>query len=173
MALAMVATGGASADAGPTVFRINYDPVKPQEWSALRVGTIVIPSCPASAGDALAAYLAATASKGSGPVSTPGGCIVAAGPMLDGPDAVSVGKLDTVGNELRLKIAHTQVRRSGMDLLRNVPWRPLVAAPLPALRPGQFKLSIIWQAVKSLTDSEPFSGAEQTTMTQFNVISRE
>ncbi len=127
----------------------------------LAVGVAVLAVCPETPADAVAAYRAA-------PGAAPGGaCLATLGPLLDGPDEVAAGHLRRDGAVLRLTIEHTSVRRLGRDLLRNLPWRPLLMLALPPLPRGDYRLAVTWRAVAALGDDAALAGGTQTVVAGF------
>jgi len=148
----LLATTAARADAvtcqqpdpeGIVLCRIAYATIA---RSALPLAVVLTPSCPASGPAALLAYRSGirvhAAPRFAGP-----GCLIAAGPMLDGPDQVAPGRLTRRGHVLRITIDHTAWRRTGKELLRNLPWQPLIVAPMPTVPPGSYTVSAEWRSV--------------------------
>lgn len=96
--------------------------------------------------------------------------IMSSGPVLDGPDTVEIRRLDRRGNQFHLQIAHTQVRLQDRPLLRNVPWRPMVAVPLPGDLPsGAYGLQVTWQAVERIPGGLPLAGPEAVETLRFEI----
>ncbi|HVS37510.1 MAG TPA: sigma-70 family RNA polymerase sigma factor, partial [Gemmataceae bacterium] len=81
--------------------------------------------------------------------------ILAVGPVLHSGEAPRSGdeaaavSLKRHGEELHLEMAYAEGRIAG----KAVPWRPLVQVPVD-LAPGSYRLTVTWQARKSLPDGE-------------------
>jgi hypothetical protein len=79
--------------------------------------------------------------------------LLAAGPMLDGPDRVEVHELKTQNEAVTLRVWHTSARASGTKLRQNIQWRPLVQVPIE-LSPGKWKIVAEWSPRASLPDGK-------------------
>lgn len=125
-----------------STLELERSPVKVSE------GLTVIPEQPADLERALAAFAASSKSGASvrsrGPAS-----IISVGPILDIPDEVEAGELHQRGTALELEIRYTNARLLGVNLRRNVQWRPVVVTPLN-LAPGSYDLIVTWRPVKQL-----------------------
>ena len=88
------------------------------------------------------------------------GSIVSLGPELDSPDKVHIKRLVRRGDAIELEIVHTKA-----DVVdRNVPWRPLVEAPL-TLPEGNYTVTVTWRAVESVPDGEARPDVEPLVLT--------
>jgi len=96
-------------------------------------------------------------------------CILAAGPMLDGPDKVQPGKLVRRGSRIELEILHTAVRLRGAQLRRNIIWRPLVQVTLE-LPAGRYQVEATWLAVAALPDGKRLEAPPRVNSTRFAVL---
>jgi len=94
--------------------------------------------------------------------------VLSTGPLLDGPDKVKPTRLVRDGKSLRLDIVHTRVREQGIQLRRNIQWRPMVSVPLD-LPCGAYTLHVTWRAVESMSDPKPLKSAPATRTVAFEV----
>lgn len=84
--------------------------------------------------------------------------LLAAGPMLDGPDHVKVHSLTARDGKITLEVRYTSARLSGVPLRRNVPWRPLVQVPVE-VSPGTWTVVAEWTPYSDLTKGKPLGKA--------------
>jgi hypothetical protein len=95
--------------------------------------------------------------------------LLAAGPMLDGPDHAAIHEFTKQNGTLTLQIRHTSARLSGTTLRRNIQWRPLAQVPLE-LPPGKWKIIVEWSPVSDLPNGKSL-GKPTTNTAQFEVLS--
>ena len=95
--------------------------------------------------------------------------VLTTGPELDGPDRVEPRRLARKGQVLALEIAHTAVRTQGVQLRRNIRWRPMVEVPLD-LPAGSYTLEVTWRAVDKLPDGKPLEAPPLTRAVRFEVL---
>jgi len=138
---------------GGVVYRVRY--------GAQAAGPIAEPGVVVSAGAPVdvsgAERLYRAGIGGPAPVLAGGGgaTILAAGPLLDGPDQVVVAAGEWHGRRFEVELRHTSASLSGTPLLRNVPWRPLVAVPMGGIPAGGVcEVVVRWQPVESLPDGK-------------------
>ncbi len=93
--------------------------------------------------------------------------LLAAGPMLDGPDRVEARSLTRQDGKIVLQVHHTSARLSGTPLRRNIPWRPLVQVPVE-LASGKWEVVVVWIPYTDLPNGKPL-GKPTTDTAQFEV----
>lgn len=137
-----------------TIHLLDYSPSHSDLVLALPVGIAVVPA-PQSDLYALAAAYRDAFASGS-PRAAAGGdrLIVAAGPLLDSPDEVRIRDLRCMGESIVAEVVHTSARRSGLQLRRNIPFRPLLEIA-KAGGSGRYSVEVRWQALESLPDGKP------------------
>jgi RNA polymerase sigma factor (sigma-70 family) len=101
--------------------------------------------------------------------SGPNLALLAAGPVLVSPDDAAVVGLTRSGDNLDLQLAYTSAVASGKMRKTDEPWRPLVQVPV-VLGPGRYKLTVTWQARKSLPAGEAWKVAPTVTKCEFAVL---
>lgn len=97
--------------------------------------------------------------------------ILAAGPLMDGPDQVEVASLSRTGESLQLDIHHTSARLSGVKLRRNTRWRPLASAVV-LLETGSYRLRVRWLAVSQLSGGTALGPPTETSEVSLRVAAR-
>jgi len=115
---------------------------------------VLLADVPADPAKLAAAFAGVASADGEQPGMKLPASMVATGPVLDGPDQVLPRRLVRRGNRLELEILHTAVRLQGVQLRRNIIWRPMVEVPLE-LPPGLYQLDVTWRAVAGLPDGKP------------------
>lgn len=95
--------------------------------------------------------------------------LLAAGPMLDGPDKVLPRSFIRRKDQLELEILHTAARLQGMSLRRNIRWRPVVQVPLK-LPPGRFRIRVVWQAVAALPKGKALKAPPKISSAQIEIL---
>jgi hypothetical protein len=123
-----------------------------ERFDALGEGAVVVRVLPDTLAELAETFSTAAARQAAFRAGSPT-WLLAAGPVLDGPDAVLPFRLNRRDDRLDLEIRHTSVRASGVPLRRNIRWRPLVQVPLE-LPPGNYRVTITWRAVAALPDGE-------------------
>ncbi len=69
--------------------------------------------------------------------------------------------------------AYTSARARGVELRRNVQWRPLVQVPVE-LSPGQYELQVTWTAVERLPDGKPMPAVKAMTQKRtFTIVGKQ
>jgi len=92
--------------------------------------------------------------------------VLARGPVLDGPDEVRVAEVRLEKRQMVMTVLHTTVRKSGMPLRKNNPWRPLIEVRLPdTLAPGGYEAVANWIGVEDLSTATPAAGATRVAAT--------
>ena len=97
--------------------------------------------------------------------------ILSTGPILDAPDKVIVRSVVRNERVIDVQITHTQVRRRGVRLRRNLRWRPLVEMPLK-LAEGQYQVNVKWIPVESVPDGDALDGIPKSQSFTFEVVAR-
>ena len=97
--------------------------------------------------------------------------VLAAGPMLDGPDKVLPRSLIRRKDRLELEILHTSARLQGVQLRRNIRWRPVVQVPLK-LPPGRFRIQVVWRAVAGLPKGKALKAPPKISSAEIEVRPR-
>jgi hypothetical protein len=126
-----------------------------ERFVALSEAVVVVAAVPAAPAALADTFIEAAKTKADSLSRSEVPHILSVGPVLDSPDSVVVRKLTRRGRHLALDIAYTSARAAGVELRRNVPWRPLVEVPVE-LPPGRYELEVTWTAVASLPDGKPY-----------------
>jgi hypothetical protein len=144
-------------EASSVVYRIRYDAQAADPIAGPGVA-VVAGAAPADVSGAERLYRTAIGSPARLPAGYFEAAILAAGPMLDGPDQVVAMPGAWHGRRFEVEVRHTSANLSGKPLLRNVPWRPLVAIPLTGIPAGGVcEVVVRWQPVESLPDGKPLA----------------
>jgi hypothetical protein len=134
-------------------------------FQALPPAAVIVSGMPAEA-EKVATVFSAAHSRES--TSFPPGTslfILSTGPQLDSPDRVETQSLVRRGNAFFLTVIHTNVRLQDAALLRNIAWRPMVKARLPAdLAAGSYEVHVSWQPLDKLPGGRPLGEALSQTV---------
>jgi len=142
---------------GESVIRLSFDARNPTWTRDLPVGAVVLsPEAPADPIRLAEAYRDALGTTATLEPTLSGSAltIVSVGPLLASVDHVDVSAVERQGNRLLLHVTYTDAQREGKDLLRNVPYRPLVHVPVGNLSPGAYELEVIWETKSGAKDTK-------------------
>ena len=139
-----------------------------EAFAALGDADVVVSSAPKDMAKLAAAFSEALSGKPAAFRVKPPAALLTMGPELDGPDKVKPLRLVRKGHGVTLEIVHTRVREQGVQLRRNIRWRPMVEVPLD-LPSGSYTLQVTWRGVESLTEAKPLKGSPVTRTVRFEV----
>jgi len=157
---AMAAPQGSSAG---VVYRLRHDS---QAADGISSPGVAVVAGAVSGDGANAEHVYRAAAGGPLPVLASGGgaTVLAAGPMLDGPDQVVAMPGEWHGRRFEIEMRHTSANLSGKDLLRNLPWRPLASVSLADIPAGGVcEVVVRWQPVESLPNGKALAQPLVTT----------
>jgi hypothetical protein len=95
--------------------------------------------------------------------------LLAAGPVLNSGDRVTVQRLVRRGNQLELELTYTDRSAEGAESRRNVRWVPLVQVPAD-LAPGPYHLRVTWSRVSLAPGARPAPAAPRRDSVALRVV---
>jgi hypothetical protein len=139
-----------------TVLRLPFDAARPNELSQTQELVRILANAPTSPETLTAALATVSAASTAKFHVAEALSAVSIGPVLDSPDKVELQDFARIDNRLVLRIDYTRIRMTDITLPRNLPWRPMLVAPVPTgLTPGRYEVEAVWRAVSAIPGGHP------------------
>jgi hypothetical protein len=125
-----------------------------EQINDLPMGVAVVAGSPQDLADLIREYRQAIRMEPGYEVASGLHSIVALGPLLDAPDDAVITEARAACGNIIMSVAYTSVRAQGVNLRRNIQWRP-VARLQVHLQPGTYRIRVTWNANESLPSGPP------------------